>query len=182
MTLASNPRYQGYCLRCCIYLLPDIQVSRNYKTKENAVAAIIKEAFTEYTWSCDKRIAEGCSRRRPDMILDLGSHIIIMEVDENKHDTGYDCENRRMMELSLDVGHRPIVLIRFNPDAYTNTETGVPTTSCWSMNKSGVLLVPKKKEKEWKERTDTLISQIRLWIGHEVNETTKTIEIVQLFY
>jgi len=43
---------------------------------------------------------------------DMGSHIII-EVDENKH-TDYDCscEHKRLMELSQDLQHRPIVLSR----------------------------------------------------------------------
>ena len=174
--------YQGYCLRCCLYMLPDIEVSRNYKTKENAVAAIIKAAFPEYSWICDKRIQGGCSRRRPDMILDLGSHIVIVEIDENRHDdSGYECENRRMMELSLDVGHRPIVFIRFNPDAYI-TESGVRVASCWSVNKLGILCIPKKKEKEWKQRTDALVAQIQRWMDYEVTENMKTIETVHLFF
>ena len=28
------------------------------------------------------------------------------------------CENKRIMEISQDLGHRPIVFIRFNPDEY----------------------------------------------------------------
>jgi hypothetical protein len=34
----------------------------------------------------------------------MGSHIIIVEIDENKH-TDYDCscENKRLMELSKDL-------------------------------------------------------------------------------
>jgi hypothetical protein len=52
-------------------------------------------------------------------MVDLGSHLLIIEVDENKH-SSYDCscENKRLMLLSQDVGHRPIVFLRFNPDDY----------------------------------------------------------------
>jgi len=48
-------------------------------------------------------------------MCDLGTHILIVEIDENAHAV-YDCscENKRLMELSQDVGHRPIVFIRFN--------------------------------------------------------------------
>jgi hypothetical protein len=44
---------------------------------------------------------------------------LIIEVDENKHDN-YDCscENKRIMLISQDLGHRPVVLLRFNPDGY----------------------------------------------------------------
>ncbi len=34
----------------------------------------------------DKRVKDGCSKRRPDLFLDMGCHIVIIEVHENKHD------------------------------------------------------------------------------------------------
>ena len=80
----------------------------------------IKETYPDFDWVADKRVADGCSKRRPDLLLDLGSHIIIIEVDENKHiEYECSCENKRLMELSRDLNHRPIVFIIFNPDAYT---------------------------------------------------------------
>ena len=56
----------------------------------------------------------------PDAYLDLLTHIIIIECDENQH-KGYEdiCENKRTMEISNDFNFRPIVFIRFNPDSYT---------------------------------------------------------------
>ena len=115
----SHAKYNGYCARCCIYVFPEIQVSRNYKTKEADVVNRITETFSDFTWVKDKKIMDGCSRRRPDLLLDVGSHIIIVEIDENKHNS-YDCscENKRIMEISRDLGHRPTVFIRFNPDEY----------------------------------------------------------------
>ncbi len=71
----------------------------------------------------------------------MGSHIVIVEVDENKHDT-YDrtCENRRLMKISQDLYHRHIVmirLIRFNPDGCVDPEQGrIP--SLWTYTKYGV--------------------------------------------
>ncbi len=74
---------------------------------------------------CDKWIEGGCSRARPDLFLDMGSHVVIVEVVENKHDE-YDCtcENRRLMEFSQDLNHRQVVMIRFNPDGYVDPEQG----------------------------------------------------------
>jgi hypothetical protein len=66
----------------------------------------------------DKIVEGGCSRRRPDVRIDMGSHIIIVECDEDQH-KGYSCENKRMMEIFQNCGNRPIVFIRFNPDSYT---------------------------------------------------------------
>ncbi len=87
---------------------------------------------------CDRRIEGGCSRRCPDLFLDMGSHIVIVEVDESKYDE-YDCtcENRRLMEISQDLNHRHIVMIRFNPDGYVCAEEGkIPLP--WTYTKHGV--------------------------------------------
>jgi len=109
----------------------------------------------------------------------MGSHVLIVEIDENKH-TEYDCscEHKRLMELSRDLQHRPIVFLRFNPDEYTNVD-GKAIKSCWKLNKQGVLTILKTKQAEWAERLDTLVRQIQYWVQ---NISEKTIEIIELFY
>ena len=175
----GNPKYNGHCLTCFVHLFPNEPNVRNYKTKEKDVVDRITQTFTNFTWVADKKVQDGCSRRRPDLLLDMGSHIIIVEIDENKH-TDYDCscENKRLMELSQDLQHRPIVFIRFNPDDYTNQD-GILVKSCWKLNKLGVMQITKTKQKEWEERIETLKQQIQYWID---NSTEKTIEIIELFY
>jgi len=42
---------------------------RNYKTKESDVVERIKEEFKNYDWVADKTVQGGCSRRRPDLLL-----------------------------------------------------------------------------------------------------------------
>ena len=170
-------KYNGYCLNCCINICPDIQVSRNYKTKEKEVVDKIKEKYPDFTWIHDKKVEDGCSKRRPDLLLDMGDRIIIVEVDENKH-TAYDCscENKRLMEISKDLQHRPIIFIRFYPDSYID-KNGVKISSCWKVNGLGVLQIHKKIE--WDERIEILNQQIQYWID---NKTNKTVEIIELFY
>jgi hypothetical protein len=174
-----NTKYQGYCVYCFIHLFPDEPNARNYKTKEKDVIDRITQTFTNFTWVADKIVQDGCSRRRPDLLLDMGSHIIIVEIDENKH-THYDCicEHKRLMELSQDLQHRPIVFIRFNPDDYTNKDN-VLVKSCWKLNKIGLLQIAKDKQTEWEERIESLKQQIQYWID---NPSEKTIEIIELFY
>ena len=175
----GNKKYNGYCLPCCIQTCPDVEIVRNYKTKEKCVVDSITSQFTDFDWKADKKIQDGCSKRRPDLLLDLGSHIIIVEVDENKH-SGYDCscENKRLMELSQDTGHRPIVFIRFNPDAYTDIK-GNKISSCWIPNKRGVLTIPMHKKNEWDNRLQCLKEHIDYWIK---NSSDKIVEIIELFY
>jgi hypothetical protein len=66
---------------------------------------------------------------RPDLLLDFGDFILIIEVDENQHIDDISCENKRTMEISRDLGHRNIVFIRFNPDDYMIGNEKI--TSCW---------------------------------------------------
>ena len=177
----KNPKkeYEGYCLRCFIHTHPDKPNARNYKTKEKTVVDEVIKSFPNFTWTADKRVQDGCSRRRPDLFLDMGSHVIIVEIDENQH-TSYDCscENKRLMEISQDLGHRPVVFIRFNPDDYID-ETGTKKRSCFVADKTGIMKVAKSKQKEWSNRIDSLKSQIQYWSAHQ---TEKTVETIQLFF
>jgi hypothetical protein len=173
-------KYDGYCLYCYMNLFPDKPVSRNYKTKEYSVVEFVKNKFPNLNWISDKIIYGGCSKRRPDLFLDLGYQILITEIDENQH-IGYDCscENKRIMELSQDLGHRLIVFIRFNPDDYNKGEKNI--TSCWGQNGKGICVIKKSKKIEWDQRLTILEEQIKYWIN-PVNTINKTIEIIQLFY
>ena len=177
----KSTKYEGHCMPCFVNNPENLNkpAMRNYKTKEKEVVEQVTKTFTNFTWVLDKKVQDGCSRRRPDLLLDMGSHIVIVEVDENKH-TDYDCscEHKRLMELSQDLQHRPIVFIRFNPDDYTN-QNGELVKSFWKLNKLGVMQIMKTKQKEWEERVESLKQQIKYWID---NPTEKTIEIIELFY
>jgi hypothetical protein len=172
-------RYDGYCLNCYIHLFPDKPVSRNYKTKEKAVREFLTEQFTNYTWVFDKPIDNGASRKRPDALLDLSDQVVIIEVDENQH-CNYDCscENKRLMEISMDVNHRPVVFIRFNPDDYID-KFGNKIPSCWKIDGNNIIRVHKNERIEWETRLNTLKEQVIYWCD---NKTNKTVEVIQLFY
>ncbi len=177
-TQVGNKFYEGYCAYCYGNLHPDSPMVKNFKTKERLVVDYIRNEFLEYTWKFDRIIENGCSRRRPDIFLDLGYQVIIIEIDENQH-SDYDCscENKRLMELSQDIGHRSLIFIRFNPDKYYDKENKkIP--SCFSITqKTGALKINNKNK--WNDRLSNLKTQIDYWIQ---NQTDKTIEIIQLYY
>lgn len=174
-----NKKYNNYCLRCFIYMFPELPIVQNYKTKEKNVVDNIIKIYPNLSWISDKKIDSGCSRRRPDLLLDANTYILIIEVDENKH-SNYDCscENKRLMEISQDLGHRPIVFIRFNPDDYIDSN-GTKIKSCWKVNNLGIMCIPSNKINEWNKRIQILIEQIQYWLD---NPSQKTIEIIELFY
>jgi len=79
----------------------------------------LKEEYKEtITMIFDKPIQDGCSKYRPDIFMDFGTHCIIIEVDERRH-VNYSCEEKRMITLYEDIGFRKIIFLRFNPDGYT---------------------------------------------------------------
>jgi hypothetical protein len=175
-TRVCNDKYKGFCLRCYVDKFPNEPLSRNYKNKEDEVSKFIKSNYPELKWVTDRTIAGGCSRLRPDLLLDLGYQLVIIEIDEHQH-VGYSCENNRLKQLSQDAG-LPIVFIRFNPDQYTDIKM-TRITSCWSPNSDGKLTVTNSKRQEWETRLGVLKTQVDYWL---TNKTTEIIELVQLFY
>ena len=178
-THKSNKSYKGYCRYCFVHLFPDEPVTRNYKTKEREVVNYIKSRFSQVDWTHDKVVMDGCSRKRPDLLCDLGSHVIIVEVDENQHST-YEsiCENKRLMTLSQDLGHRPMVMVRFNPDGYEN-ESGEKIPSPWRKSKTGNLQITKKHENDWNSRLVALGDTVQSWMKQC---TEKMVECIELYY
>jgi len=117
----------------------------------------VRECYPDKSWVFDKIIEGGCSKRRPYIVLDMGSEVLIIEVDEFQH-RSYDCicENKRVMQLFDDTGSRPIVLIRFNPDKYT-TMHGAVVPSCWGTTESkGLCKVKNGQRDAWGVRLATL--------------------------
>jgi hypothetical protein len=171
-------RYRGYCVCCFVYLFPDERVSRDYKTRERTVVDFLMGAFQSVTLIYNKRVSNGCSNYQPDLLCDLGDQVLMVEIDENQHAT-YDCscENKRLMELSRDIGHRPLVVIRFNPDKYVDAH-GVKHTSCFGVDGRGMVCVAKCKRDEWDDRLACLQSTISYWMTYR---TDKTVEVVSLF-
>ena len=172
----GQKKFDCYCATCYHRLFPNTQRPgvRNYKTKELAVLRHLEHYFPKHHIVNDRRVSDGCSKKKPDFFFELLTHVIMVEVDENGH-MSYDqsCENKRMMELSQDIAHRPLVFIRFNPD---KTSTG---PGCWSYDETGRAVVKKKRAIEWQKRLAALTAKIELWLT-KIPE--KTVELIKLYY
>ena len=169
-----NQKYKPNCARCHFHLHPDDPRLINYKTKEQAYMSAILKKFPQF--KLDKTINGGCSKRRPDGFLDLLTHVIIIEIDENEHKSYDDtCNNRRTMELSQDVNHRPIVFIRLNPDGYTLN--GNRMKGSFSLTKKNNEL--KVVKKEFNKRLNSLIESVET---HMITIPDKTISVEYLYF
>ena len=103
---------------------------------------------------------------RPDVRFVGGARAILVEVDENSHAT-YVCSEEREREARV-VNHlvtgrknAPVeaVLVRFNPDAYTDC-AGKRVGSCFGRSKKAMLTTI-TNEREWKRRTRELVETIK---------------------
>jgi hypothetical protein len=177
LTLISNPKYRNHCLNCFVHLFPNEPITRNYKIKEKHVQEYIKKQFPNHDIIYDKPIFGGCSKRRPDLYLDLLTHSIIIEIDENQHNPYPEiCENKRIIQLYQDLAHRPIIFIRFNPDSYIINNKKIP--SSFKIHKSlGIQIIRNKKE--WNNRLHKLNDMIQKYLK---NIPEQTIIIEKLFF
>jgi len=176
-----RPSNDGYCSRCFYYTFPDKPQSRNYKSKEILVTNYIKDNFKDYEITYDQIISNACSRRRPDIFIELYTHCIIVEVDEDQH-LRYDstCENKRIVELYQDLGYRNIIYIRFNPDKYkvkNDNDNFKTIRSCFSKDKDGKLKIGSSKD--WNHR----LEKLKVCIAKNIeNIPSKSISYEYLFY
>ena len=172
-------KYDNSCYNCYKILYKNI-INQNRRIKEETVANKIKEVYEDFTWTCNKKIENAVSNKRPDLFCDFGSYVMIIEIDEHKHKQNKDVdEKNRLLDLLIDVGLRNIVCIRFNPDCYTKKD-GSRVQSCWEKNKETKLLeIKKSKENEWNMRINRLLDEIGYWCN---NKSNNKIEIIKLFY
>ncbi len=119
------PKYK-YCSTCLRFNFPLLKRWKNIKQKEIFIVKEIIKYLPDLDWITDKIIScQTCTRRRPDLFIDLYNYSLIIEIDENQH-KNYDksCDNKRIMEIFTALGNRPIIFIRFNPDNY-NKQKGI---------------------------------------------------------
>ncbi len=187
----ANPKYRGHCSRCFMYKFPDEPVARNYKTKERTVQEFLQGHFgAEHTLVFDRRVDPvvpttgvcdtQCSTRRPDVFIDMGEYVVVVEIDEDQH-VSYDktCENKRIMQIFADAGRRPLVVVRFNPDDYTD-EHGRKVRTPWGIHKTtGVLIVRPSQRKAWQDRLTALRGAVESALE---NPPTKEITLVHVCF
>ena len=167
----TQSHIQNYCFPCFYSLNPEHIKTKRHKTRENTFMYQLKEIYPDII--LDKAVVGGCSQKRPDGLIDLLTHSIIIEIDENQH-RGYSCENKRSMELFQDLGSRPIIFIRLNPDGYTLN--GKKKKGCFTLSKTNGELVHNKKEIS--ERFNVLLETI-----DECKPVPdKTVTIVELYF
>jgi hypothetical protein len=165
--------YDGRCVRCFCSSFPnDPRAARarsSVHAREHTTTDELKKHFPDYNWTFDKTFSHrtflvGVSTRfRPDARTTQGDRVIIIEIDEQSH-RGYLCAKEREREESFVRQNRnkTVVMIRFNPDEYTDYE-GVSHPSCFTRatKEREVPHVPPKRKADWDIRIRELVNTVR---------------------
>ena len=155
---------------------------KRIKAKESECFHFITAKFGAENFEYN-RFLEGsvsCIRLYPDFLFTFERHTLIVELDEYQHrDRNKQCEDARVVRIQETL-NRPLIIIRLNPDAYTNNKGGkIP--SCFKMNmKIGCQVIKPEMQTEWSARLETLERQIRKSFEYPVDGTPIT--TVKLYY
>ena len=126
------------CAPCRQYL--QMGASRKLIRIEHRIIAMLLLHGTipnDYRTKLNKSIGATCGGYRPDIYIDCGSFILIIEIDEHQHRPRYisrvvdgvvtstvvgtytpECENTRMLTI-VQAEQMPVYFIRYNPDTCT---------------------------------------------------------------
>jgi hypothetical protein len=168
----SRYRFHPYCFSCYCVLNPDVEIPRKYKLKEHYFREFLKEEYKDIELVFDKIVGE--SNKRPDVLISFEEYNVVLELDENQH-RGYDCESKRIMEIFQDLGSKPLVMLRINPDTYLDS-FGKRVPGCFKSTKT---IGWKKDEIEWKRRLDIVKDQLNYFME---NPPEKEVDINYFFY
>jgi len=170
-----------YCCRCYYYINPTKKPKR-IKVKEEEVSNFIKTSFPELNIIYDQNLIGdiGCIKSRPDVLIHLNKHSIIIECDENQHSYYKDsCKELTRIPNIQEKLNRNLIVIRFNPDAYID-ENKKKVPSCFYIDKRiGMNAIKPNQLKNWNNRLETLKDCLNDAIN---NEPTELITEIKLFF
>ncbi len=165
---------KGLCSYCFVNLHQEEAKNTKMKnSKELNIIQYIMKMIPEKNFVFNKKI----NNARPDIILKLDNQIIIIEIDENQH-KGYieECEKKRINELYCDLEYKNIILIRFNPDNYTDSFMN-KKESCFKLNENGKYILDAKQKKQYLKRMNKLVDTITYYIEHTTNEPLTSVHL-----
>lgn len=180
----GNPKFDGYCFTCFRRLFPkDKRCKSKRLIKQTYIhdnVIMNNDFFKDILVSYDLSIKGGCSSgKKPDWLFDMGMYSVILECDEKQHKRT-PCESKREMELMMDLGERPLVIIRFNPDKYTDIN-GKRHKSSFDMRSKGSDNFKYVVKTEFNRRKKILIKVLIKWLSLK-DFPEKEFTMIHLFY
>ena len=112
---------EGLCVNFCGLSEQHVRLRKYQKVKEVRVLALLKTDFKEPS-EYNVRVSRECggvNAEEKEIGYDFGTHVVYVEVDENRHRSYCELgEVNRMKNIYMDGGGVPVVFIRYNPDNF----------------------------------------------------------------
>ncbi|KAI9193449.1 uncharacterized protein BJ171DRAFT_636770 [Polychytrium aggregatum] len=175
-------KYGNQCTRCYCASNPGSTKPKRFKLKEDYVNTFLETKFPHLTFVRDQTLPGACSARRPDWLYETSQFQLILECDERQH-RGYTCEAKRKEELWGDSGCGQVIMVRFNPDQYTDS-TGTKHRGCFKRNDSQTGEDIQDRG-EWKRRTNLLYHTLSTLLEPSFDPSTRDLQPlheIHLFY
>ena len=147
-----------YCKSCYYKLNPDFKPKR-IKIKEEELYNFLISSFPDLEIIYNSMVkGDGCCLNyRPDFLINLNKHSILVECDEFQHNYYKDtCKELTRIPYIQDILNRNLLVIRFNPDNYTDKD-GKKVKSPFSIDKKIEMNTIKKSDfTNWNSRLKVL--------------------------
>ena len=135
--------------------------------KEYSIVRHLKKVVKYGFIHDSSKMLNGCSKKRPDVYFELTKHCVIVEIDENQHNTyGESCECTRINEIVNGIGGRSVIIIRYNPDVVKNKGITLTIKQIDRIE----LLVKTIKEELVKEYDDFIVKTIQLYYNDDYED------------
>jgi hypothetical protein len=112
-------KYQMPKNSLCPYCEPESKLRS--ETREAVVAEFVDGTFPNAPYRRNQRLpGRFCvdDHHRPDFLFDMGTHLVVLEVDQNQHKSyAEECELVRMHAI-VETSGMPVRFIRYNPDGF----------------------------------------------------------------
>lgn len=174
-----NGKYNDYCITCYKQLFPNDKIVYNYGAKETVVRVSIKNKFIDKDWQFNKMIKKNGIAYVPDILLSFENYNIIIEIDEFQH-SNYNEENEERRTFNLyKFLSKKLIIIRFNPDGYTDIENNY-NKSPWVFDNTALIISEDTEiQNDWNNRLNILHNNIQECID---KEPLDEINVIKLFY
>ena len=126
---------EGLCVNFCSLEERDRILKKQVKKHEEFINKLLDEEIDIKPILKDQSPDRQCTTKRPDRVYHMGSHVVIIEIDEDQHKS-YKCtafgdskegkmkaEKIRMYEISQSFQEfPPCIWIRYNPDNFKDKD------------------------------------------------------------
>jgi hypothetical protein len=179
----APPGYEAALKRLCKYcdIREDVPFVCNscrqrMHKREHAIVRHLRRTIA-VPFKYDESPGFECTRRRPDIRFETPTHDVIVEVDENQH-KGYteSCECARVCEIVGAIGGKPVVFVRYNPDAVRMGGILQKVTAAERID----LLVDTIKEEIQRVPTQFEVRLVQLWYDAPTAEAKREMDITEL--